>query len=503
MEMDSQQFREFGKATIDMLADYYEYIRERNVLPSVEPGQLIRQMSEDAPEQPGNWKDVLKDFNELILPGITHWQSPQFHAYYPSGVSYASIIGNLLSDGIGNVGVTWIASPACTELEIVTMNWLGKLLGLPEEFLNCSSGPGGGIIQGSASEATLVGLLAAKDRMIRKLTEVDPNLDTDDVHSKLVAYTSDQCNSAVEKAGILGSMKMRLLKPDAFGKLRGETLKKAFDEDKANGLIPCYVVATLGTTGTCAFDPLYELGPICNEHNVWLHVDAAYAGSAFICPEYRGLMRGVEYVDSFDINIHKWLLVNLDCSAMWVKNGYDLINAFDVQRIYLDNVKTHLKIPDYRHWQMPLGRRFRSLKLWTVIKTYGAEGLRSHIRNQISLAQYFAKLVQSDDRFLIEPEPAMGLVCFRLKNGDNLTKKLLDNLTAKKELFMIAASYREHYIIRWVVCSRFTTKKDIELSWKKIKEETDFICLEKIHNKSKISNIESIETLNVCEEKTQ
>ncbi|CAG4998904.1 unnamed protein product [Parnassius apollo] len=503
MEMDSQQFREFGKAAIDILADYYEYIRERNVLPSVEPGQLIRQMSEDAPEQPGDWKDVLKDFNELILPGITHWQSPQFHAYYPTGVSYASIIGNLLSDGIGIVGFTWIASPACTELEVVTMNWLGKLLGLPEEFLNCSSGPGGGIIQGSASEATLVGLLAAKDRMIRKLTEVDPNLDPDDIYSKLVAYTSDQCNSSVEKAGVLGSMKMRLLKSDAFGKLRGETLKKAFDDDKANGLIPCYVVANLGTTGTCAFDPLYELGPICNEHNVWLHVDAAYAGSAFICPEYRGLMRGVEYADSFDINAHKWLLVNFDCSAMWVKNGYDLINAFDVQRIYLDDVKTRLKIPDYRHWQMPLGRRFRSLKLWTVIKTYGAEGLRSHIRNQISLAQYFAKLVQSDDRFLIEPEPAMGLVCFRLKNGDNLTKKLLENLTAKKEVFMVAASYRERYIIRWVICSRLATKKDIDLSWKKIKEATDLICLEKIHNKSKISNIESIETLNVCEEKTK
>ncbi|XP_014370039.2 aromatic-L-amino-acid decarboxylase [Papilio machaon] len=503
MEMDSKQFREFGKAAIDILADYYDHIRDRNVLPSVEPGQLLRQMSEDAPEKPCDWQDVLKDFTEMILPGTTHWHHPQFHAYYPTGISYASIVGNLLSDGLGVIGFNWIASPACTELEVVTMNWLGKLLGLPEEFLNCSSGPGGGIIQGSASESTLVGLLAAKDKMIRRLIKENPDLDPDDIRNKLVAYTSDQCNSSVEKAGVLGSMKMRLLKSDAYGKLRGDTLKKAFEDDVAEGLIPCYVVANLGTTGTCAFDPLYELGPICKENNVWLHVDAAYAGSAFICPEYREFMKGVEYADSFDMNAHKWLLVNFDCSAMWVRDGYDLINAFDVQRIYLDDVKTSLKIPDYRHWQMPLGRRFRSLKLWSVMKTYGAEGLRSHIRNHISLAQHFAKLVKSDERFVVEPEPSMGLVCFRLKDGENLTKKMLENLTAKKKVFMVAASYRGRYIIRWVICSLFTTKEDVEFSWKNIKHEADIICLNNKSVKSKISNIESIESVSISEEKTK
>ncbi|XP_068621637.1 aromatic-L-amino-acid decarboxylase [Battus philenor] len=503
MEMDSKQFREFGKAAIDILADYHDNIRERNVLPSVEPGQLIRQMPENAPEQPADWQDVLKEFNQMILPGITHWQSPQFHAYYPTGISFASIIGNLLADGLGIVGFTWIASPACTELEVITMNWLGKLLGLPEEFLNCSSGPGGGIIQGSASESTLVCLLAAKDKMIRKLIKDSPHLEPDDIRNKLVAYTSDQCNSSVEKAGVLGSMKMRLLKSDAFGKLRGVTLKKAFDDDKAKGLIPCYVIANVGTTGTCAFDPLSELGPICQEYNVWLHVDAAYAGSAFVCPEYREWMNGVEYADSFDINAHKWLLVNFDCSVMWVKDGYDLINAFDVQRIYLDDVKSTLKIPDYRHWQMPLGRRFRALKLWSVMKTYGAEGIRTHIRNHISLAQHFAKLVESDERFIIEPEPAMGLVCFRLKDGDILTRKLLENLTAKKKVFMVAATYRDRYIIRWVVCSLHTKKEDVEFSWSNIKQEADLICLNQINAKPKITNIENIEKLGICEEKSK
>ncbi|CAH0404855.1 unnamed protein product [Chilo suppressalis] len=493
--MDAQQFREFGKAAIDIVADYVDNIRQRDVLPSVEPGYLVDVLPENAPEQPEEWKDVLKDFNDLILPGITHWNSPRFHAFFPSGSSYASIIGNILADGLGVIGFSWMASPACTELEVVTLNWLGKLLGLPEEFLNCSSGPGGGIIQSSASEATLVGLLVAKDKTIRRITEVNPSLDEDVIRSKLVAYTSDQCNSSVEKAGLLGSMKMRLLKSDADGRLRKETLKKAFDEDIAEGLIPCYAVANLGTTGTCAFDPLYELGPLCNEYNVWLHVDAAYAGTAFICPEYRHLMKGIEHVDSFDFNPHKWMNVNFDCSAMWVKNGHDLLQAFDVQRVYLADTKTDTKIPDYRHWQIPLGRRFRAMKLWTVLRIYGAEGLRSHVRNHIDLAQYFAKLARTDDRFVVEPEPSMGLVCFRLKGDDIATKTLLENLTKKKKIYMVAASYRGRYIIRFAVCSRITKKEDIEFSWNKIKQEADIVLSNEIQGKMKIPALDHIETV--------
>lgn len=354
------------------------------------------------------------------------------------------------------------------------------------------------MLQGSASEATLVGLLAAKDKMVRRLLEIDPDLDEDLIKTKFVAYTSDQCNSSVEKAGVLGSMKMRLLKADSNCKLRGETLKIAFEEDKAQGLIPCYVIANVGTTGTCAYDPLYELGPVCKEENVWLHVDAAYAGAACVCPEYRSILKGVEYADSFDVNVHKWLLVNFDCSAMWVKDSYDLINAFDVQRIYLDDVKSEVRVPDYRHWQMPLGRRFRALKLWTVMKMYGAEGLRSHIRNHVSLAQHFAQLVRADERFVVEPEPAMGLVCFRLKNGDKMTKQLLDNLTAKKEVFMVPCTYRGRYVIRFVICSRFTTKEDVETSWNIITREANRLCPKLISKSQSISSID-FETVSICE----
>lgn len=342
-------------------------------------------------------------------------------------------------------------------------------------------------------------MLVAKEKTLRRLKKNDPNLDEELIKTKFVAYTSDQCNSAVEKAGILGSMQMKLLKSDADGRLRGETLKNVIEEDRAQGLIPCYVVATLGTTGTCAFDPLYELGPVCNEANMWLHVDAAYAGNAFICPEYRDLMKGVEYADSFDVNPHKWLLINFDCSTMWLKDGYDLINTFDVKRIYLDDVTTTMKIPDFRHWQMPLGRRFRALKLWSVLKIYGAEGIRSHIRNQINLALYFAKLIKADERFLVEPEPCMGLVCFRLKGGDTITQELLQNLTNKKKIYMVAGSFRGKYVIRFVVCSRLTKKEDIDYSWNKIKVETDLMLSEEIHTKPQIAAINHIESNKLCE----
>ncbi|XP_023936676.2 aromatic-L-amino-acid decarboxylase-like [Bicyclus anynana] len=480
--MDSQEFRDCAKTVIDMLADYYDNIRDRQVVPSVEPGYLIKTAPEDAPEEPEKWENVLKDFNQTVMPGVTHWHSPQFHGYFPHGSSYGNIIGSLLCDGLAVMGFTWRASPACTELEVVTMNWLGKLLGLPQEFLNCSPGPGGGVIQGSASEATLVGLLAAKEKTFRRLLKKDPSIDKDLIKTKFVAYSSDQCNSSVEKAGALGSMKMRLLPSDSNCQLRGETLKKAFAEDKAKGLIPCYVVANLGTTGTCAFDPLYELGPVCKEENVWLHVDAAYAGAASICPEYRYIIKGIEYVDSFDVNVHKWLLVSFDCSAMWVKDSYDLINAFDIQRIYLDDVKSETRVseaevtvPDYRHWQMPLGRRFRALKLWTVLKMHGAQGLRKHIRNHITLAEHFLKLVHADQRFVVEPKPTLGLVCFRLKNGDSYTKQLLENLLATKQIFMVACTYRNRYLIRFVICSRLTTEKDVEHSWRIITNEADLL----------------------------
>ncbi|XP_046608435.1 aromatic-L-amino-acid decarboxylase-like [Neodiprion virginianus] len=467
--MDTDEFREFGKAAVDYLADYTDTLRERPVIPNVEPGYLGRLIPDEAPEKPESWQEVLGDVERVIMPGMTHWNSPQFHGYFPSAVSYPSIVAEMLSAGIGCLGFSWMTSPVCTELEVTMMNWLGKMLGLPEQFLNCTKGPGGGVIQSSASVATFVGLLAAKERTTRRMMKLHPDWSEADIKAKLIAYTSDQANSSVEKAGLLGSMPMRHLPSDEHCRLRGSTLLEAIEKDEREGLIPCYVVATLGTTGTCAHDCLEELGPICNDKNVWLHVDAAYAGAAFVCPEFRHLMSGVEFADSFDFNPHKWLLVNFDCSAMWVKDSRYLVEAFNVDRIYLAHEKEGQQ-PDYRHWQIPLGRRFRALKLWFVMRMYGVQGLQNYIRHTVNLAKQFEGYIRNDDRFEIVTEVTMALVCFRMKGDNSNTRELLDKLLARRKIYVIAATYREKLFIRFVVCSSLCEARDMEFAWKEVSE---------------------------------
>nr|BCT26320.1 aromatic aldehyde synthase [Euura sp. 'Pontania] len=472
--MDAKEFREFGQATIEYMANYIENSRNRDVLPSVEPGYLNDLLPKEAPLKPERWQDVLKDVEEVIMPGVTHWNSPNFYAYYPTGNSYATIVADIVSAGIGCIGFSWMSSPACTELEVVTMNWLGKLIGLPEIFLNSHDGPGGGVIQGSASEATLICLLAAKERTTRRLKKLHPEWDDSTIKSKLVAYTSEQANSSVEKAGLLGSMTMRLLQADEECRLRGSTLLKAMQEDEAAGLVPCYVVANYGTTGTCAFDCLEELGPICKERDVWIHVDAAYAGAALACPEFRHLMPGLDIPDSFSFNPHKWMLVNFDCSALWVQNSRYLIEASNVERIYLAHDNED-KAPDYRHWQIPLGRRFRSLKLWFVMRIFGVEGIQSYIRHCVSLARYFVKLVNSDDRFEIVTETTLGLVCFRIKGENSLTKELIDRLTKRKQIYVITATYGDKLIVRFAVGCQRSEERDLDFAWKEITTQTSEI----------------------------
>lgn len=264
---------------------------------------------------------------------------------------------------------------------------------------------------------------------------------------------------------------MRLLPVDSKCSLRGETLRKAIEIDIAKGFIPCYFVANLGTTGTCAFDCMEELGPVCQEYGIWMHVDAAYAGAAFVCPEFRFRLKGVEYAESFDFNPHKWMLVNSDCSAMWVKNSNYLVDAFDVQRIYLKDNKTD-KTPDYRHWQIPLGRRFRSIKLWSVMRIYGAKGIREHIRKQVSLARQFESFVLDDERFEIATEVNMGLVCFRLKGDNHLTEKLYNKLMERKNIFVTPCTYNSRPIIRFCICSRLCERFDIEFAWNEIQSQT-------------------------------
>ncbi|GIY81256.1 aromatic-L-amino-acid decarboxylase [Caerostris darwini] len=391
---------------------------------------------------------------------MTHWNSPHFHAYFPTGNSYPAMCADILGSALTCIGFTWIASPACTEMEMVMMDWLGKALQLPKHFLFESNGSGGGVIQGTASEATLVALLAARSRTLK--------LNKGSTLGDLVSYASDQSHSSVERAALLGAVEMKLLPSDDNLSLRGETLEKAIKEDRDKGKkIPFLVVATLGTTNTCAFDNIVEIGQICQREKIWLHIDAAYAGSSFICEEYRPLLNGVEYADSFNFNPHKWLLVNFDCSAMWVKNQSELTGAFCVNPTYLKHDKEG-QIPDYRHWQIPLGRRFRSIKLWFVFRMFGVEGLRNYIRRHVELAKEFANLVESDNRFEITTPVKLGLVCFRLKGPNSINEDLVKRVNDRRKIHVTPSTVKGSFIVRFAVCSRFTTLPDIKKAWEEI-----------------------------------
>uniref|UniRef100_A0A8C3MLC3 Aromatic-L-amino-acid decarboxylase n=1 Tax=Geospiza parvula TaxID=87175 RepID=A0A8C3MLC3_GEOPR len=350
--MDAAEFRKRGKEMVNYVADYLEKIEKRQVFPDVEPGYLRPLIADCAPQDPESFEDVFKDIEKIIMPGVTHWHSPYFFAYFPAASSFPALLADMLCGGIGCVGFSWAASPACTELETVMLDWLGKMVNLPEEFLAGKDGQGGGVIQGSASEATLIALLAARTKIIRQVQSEKPELTETEIMGRLVAYASDQAHSSVERAALIGAVKIKNVPSDDTFSVCGSALKKVLDEDKA--LVSCKIIGL--------FNQLFNLFPsiifLGNKENIWMHIDAAYAGSAFICPEFRHLLNGVEFADSFNFNPHKWLLVNFDCSAMWVKKRSDLTG----------------------HWQIPLGRRFRSLKLWFVLRMYGVKGLQEHIR---------------------------------------------------------------------------------------------------------------------------
>nr|BBI36954.1 dopa decarboxylase [Etmopterus molleri] len=469
--MDFEEFRTRGKEMVDYIADYLKTVERRPVYPLVEPGYLRPLIPDSAPQQPDSFEDLMKDVERVIMPGVTHWQSPNFHAYFAAATSFPGLLGDMLSGAIGCIGFSWAASPACTELETVMLDWLGKMLNLPEEFLAGTNGVGGGVIQGTASESTLVALLAARKRIVTHMQAKSPDLEEAMILSKLVAYTSEQSHSSVERAGLIAAVKMRKLPTDEKFSLRGEVLKQAVEEDKALGLIPFYICATLGTTSSCAFDNIMELGPICNSENIWMHIDAAYAGSAFICPEFRDLLNGVEFSDSFNFNPHKWLLVNFDCSAFWVKKRSELVGTFKMDPLYLkhDHQDSGL-ITDYRHWQIPLGRRFRSLKMWFVFRLYGVKGLQEHIRKQVDLAHEFESLVRQDDQFEIVGEVVVGLVCFRLKGSNELNEKLLKGINKMRKIHIVPCELREKYVLRFAICARTCESKHIQYAWQNIKE---------------------------------
>ncbi|CAI5442109.1 unnamed protein product [Caenorhabditis angaria] len=497
--MSRDEFRKFGKETVDYIVDYLETIHKRRVVPAIEPGYLKDLIPQEAPNRPESFETCMEDFEKLIMPGITHWQHPRFHAYFPAGNSFPSIIADMLSDAIGSVGFSWAACPAMTELELVVLDWFGKMIGLPKEFLPYTEdGKGGGVIQSSASECNFVTLLAARFEVMKELRQRFPFVEDGLLLSKLIAYCSKEAHSSVEKACMIGMVKLRILETDSKFRLRGETLRNAIQEDRNLGLIPFFVSTTLGTTSCCSFDVLSEIGPICKNNDLWLHVDAAYAGSAMICPEFRPLMNGIEYAMSFNTNPNKWMLLNFDCSTMWVRDRFKLTQALVVDPLYLQHSWAGESI-DYRHWGIPLSRRFRSLKLWFVIRMYGVEGLQKYIREHVRLAKRFEMLLKNDARFEVINEVIMGLVCFRLKGDDKINKSLLTILNASGRIHMVPASLSDRYVIRFCVCAENATDKDIDTAFEIIAQTAEHV----LHENAKSSIAEEDEEEAALEEMVQ
>ncbi len=410
--MDADEFRRQGHAIIDWIADYWTTLAQRPVTPSDPPGTVAARLPASPPEQGESFDAIVADLDTVVAPGLTHWQHPGFFGYFPANTSGPSVLGDLVSAGLGVQGMLWATGPACTEIETVMLDWLAQLLDLPARFR--STGTGGGVIQDSASSATLVATLAALHRA------GGGRWRTDGVDRRYRVYTSSQGHSSIEKAARvagLGDHGVRVIDvdPDTLA-MDPTALRAAIAADLATGVVPALVVATIGTTSTTAIDPLPKIGEICREYGLWLHVDAAYAGAAAVCPELRWSHAGLEHADSYCFDPHKWLLTGFDCDAFWVADRAELIEALTVMPEYLRNAATDSgAVVDYRDWQVPLGRRFRALKLWFVLRWYGAEGLRAHIRSGVRLAGWFADQVRADDRFEVVASHPFSLVCFRLR----------------------------------------------------------------------------------------
>lgn len=464
--MSPGEFRRCGRAVVDWITDYYERIESLPVLAQVEPGQIRDSLPPKPPVHGEAFETILRDTEELILPGVTHWQSPSFFAFFPANASGPAILGELLSAGLGIQGMLWATSPACTELETHVLDWLVDMLGLPAKFK--STGTGGGVIQDTASSASLCALLAARERATDFLSN-ERGCD-----GRLVAYASAQAHSSIEKAvkiAGIGRENLRLIEVDDQFAMRPDGLAKQIKQDRQADLVPFFVCATVGTTSSNAIDPLPEIGRICRKERLWLHVDAAMSGTAALCPEFRSIHDGMELADSYCFNPHKWMFTNFDCDCFYVADRKVLIQTLSVLPEYLRNKATESgAVIDYRDWHIPLGRRFRSLKLWFVIRYYGIEGLRYHIKRHVELAQNFASWIEEDERFELAAQPPLNLVCFRHKGGDEINRNLLDRLNRSGNLYLTHTILKDKFTIRFCVGQTHTEARHVHQAWRRIQQ---------------------------------
>jgi aromatic-L-amino-acid decarboxylase len=457
MHMTPEEFRENGYAVIDWIADYMERVEEYPVLPDVKPGETASKIPDQAPETSDGFASMLADLDTVVMPGVTHWQSPNWFAYFPANVSGPSILAELAASGLGQQGMLWSTSPATTEIESKVLDWLVDLMGVPQEWK--SAGPGGGVIQMSASDATHAALVVARHRR------------SDDASAdRMVVYVSNQAHSSIEKGcTVAGIGHCRNIDVDDSFALDPDALRIAISKDLADGLTPIAIVSAVGTTATTAVDPLEKIADIAQQYGLWHHVDAAYAGTAMVCDEFRRYQPGLEHVDSYTFNPHKWMMVNFDCSVLWVADREHLIDTMSIVPPFLRNAASDAgEVIDYRDWHVPLGRRFRALKLWWVIRYYGAAGLRAMVRDHVDLADKLATWVELDDRFeLFAPHP-FGLVCFTHVDGNEATRRLADDLNTTGNVAVTPSEIDGTWFIRVSIGQTHTDYRHVENLWQLI-----------------------------------
>jgi len=453
--MNSNDFRKYGHEFVDWMADYFENIERFPVVSEIKPGEIFNQLSERAPTRGESMDDIMKDFADIIMPGMTHWQNPSFHAYFPANNSYPSVLAEMLTATLGAQCMVWQTSPAAAELEEKVMIWLRDMLGLSSEF--------SGVIQDTASAATLVALLTARE----KLSDYKINKHGFD-NSNYRIYCSVEAHSSIEKAVKIagfGSDNLVTIEVDENFAIIPEELEAAVIRDKENGFVPLCIIGAFGTTGSTAVDAIKPLGEIAHKYDLWYHVDAAYIGSAMILPEMRHYLEGVEMIDSFVFNPHKWLMTNFDCSAYFVKDQEALIRTFEIMPEYL-KTKQDEHVNNYRDWGIQLGRRFRALKLWFVIRNYGVEGLQNKIRNDLRLTQYVEQKLRQSVKFDILAPVNFNVICFRYNPGNLNTEELnginlqmLDLINRSGKVFLTHTKLNGDYVIRLVIGQTNVEKK--------------------------------------------
>ena len=461
--MTNEEFRTYAHELVDWMADYLDEVEKYPVKSPVAPGDTIGRLPLHPPARGEPFAAIFDDFRGTILPGMTHWQHPSFFGYFPANSSPPSRLAEMLTATMGAQCMSWATSPAATELEERVMQWLGEMTGLPASFT--------GVIQDTASTATLCAILTARERG----TAFRVNADGLSSGGRYAVYASTETHSSIERAvkiAGLGAAALRKLPVDEHFALRPGALESAIADDVARGITPLCAVATLGTTGSTAIDPLEEIGDICTKHGIWLHVDAAYAGTALLLPELRWIARGIDMADSFVFNPHKWMFTNFDCSAYFVKDASLLVRTFEILPEYLKTPERE-RVRNYRDWGIQLGRRFRALKLWFVIRSYGVEGLRERIRTHIALAGSFARHIEGAPDFeLLAPVP-LAAVCFRHHPAgendpvrlDAINAALMEELNGTGRVFLTHTKLDGRFALRFVSSQTNVSQRHVDAAW--------------------------------------